>query len=306
MKSVFNLVTGGTGFVGQRLTTLLSKRGHSIRVLSRHQHKDYDTVISDLGSEEIPLSALEFVDTVFHLAGYAHDPRDASGIEHLYQAVNVNATIQLAELAVKNGVKQFVFVSSVKAGGLAVDGQCMTEEDQGKPDGVYGRTKREAELKLLEIGSQSGMQVSIIRSPLVYGPNVKGNLQMMLSGIEKGWFPPLPETGNRRSMIHVDDLVRALLLVVDDHHANGEIYIATDGVPHSAGEIYVTMCNVIGKSVPKWSVPKYLFEIAASMNSFVQHKVEKLFADDYYSSEKLQSIGFKAQRSLREMNQTSF
>ena len=106
----------------------------------------------------------------------------------------------------------------------------MTEEDQGEPEGIYGKTKREAELILLEIGRQSGMQVSIVRPSLVYGQGVKGNLRLMLSWIEKGWFPPLPEVNNRRSMIHVDDLVRALLLVAGDDRANGEIYIATDGV----------------------------------------------------------------------------
>jgi nucleoside-diphosphate-sugar epimerase len=142
--------------------------------------------------------------------------------------INVDFTVQLAKLAVQSGVKGFVFVSSVKAGGIPTFGKCCNESDQHEPEGMYGKTKREAEKKLLKIGHQSGMHVSIVRSSLVYGPNVKGNLGGMLSGIKRGWFPPLPETGNRRSMIHVDDLVRAFLLVADDHHANGKIYIATD------------------------------------------------------------------------------
>ena len=105
----------------------------------------------------------------------------------------------------------------------------MTEEDQGEPEGIYGKTKREAELKLLEIGRQSDMQVMIVRPSLVSGPGVKGNLALMQRGIEQGWFPPLPETGNRRSMIHVVDLVEALLLVAKDRRANGGIFTATDG-----------------------------------------------------------------------------
>lgn len=90
-------------------------------------------------------------------------------------------------------------MSSVKAGGTAIAGQCMTEKIQGEPERIYGSTERKAELKLLEVGRQSGMQFSIVRPSLVYGPGVKCNLRMMLSGIDKGWFPPLPETGNRRS-----------------------------------------------------------------------------------------------------------
>ena len=204
----------------------------------------------------------------------------------------------LPELLVSGG--KLVFVSSVKAGGGTIVGRCMTEEDQGEPEGIYGKTKREAELKLLEIGRQSCMHVSIVRPSLVYGPNVKGNLRMMLSAIEKGWFPPLPETGNCRSMIHVDDLVQAILLVAEDGRADGEIFVATDGVPHSSREIYEAMCHVLGKVVPRWSIPKFLFDIVAIAHPQVRHKIEKLLGDECYSSEKLQSLGFKAKRTLKD------
>jgi len=171
---------------------------------------------------------------------------------------------------------------------------------------VYGKTKREAELKLLEIGKESDMHVSIVRPSLVYGPNVKGNLQLMLSGIKAGWFPPLPETGNRRSMIHVDDLVQAILLVSEDKRANGEIFIATDGTPHSSREIYNAMCSALGKSIPKWSVPKFLFDVASLINSRIKYKLNKLLGDECYSSVKLEALGFKAQKTLKDMNETSF
>ena len=296
------LVTGATGFVGLRLLKLFETDEYKIQILSRQPHPDHETIVCDLGQKQIPASALASVDTVFHLAGFAHDLNDASKVEKLYHAVNVDASVQLAELAIQQGVQNFVFVSSVKAGGRAIAGQCMTEENQGEPEGIYGSTKREAELKLLEIGRQSGMQVSIVRPSLVYGPGVKGNLRMMLSGIDKGWFPPLPETGNHRSMIHVDDLVRALLLVANDERANGEIFIATDGQPYSSREIYEDMCHVLGKPVPQWSVPKSFFDLAGSVSSRIRYKVDKLLGDECYSSEKLQALGFKAEKSLREMN----
>ena len=300
------LVSGDTGFVGSRLVSALEKRKASISLLSRTIQTSFETFICDFEKEKIPPSALESVDTVFHLAGFSHDMRDASKVKNLYQKINVDATVQLAELAVKSGVRRFIFVSSVKAGGPAVAGKCMTEDDQDKPEGIYGKTKREAELKLLEIGRKSDMHVSILRPCLVYGPDVKGNLRLMLSGIEKGWFPPLPETGNRRSMIHVDDLIRALLLVAGDKRANGEIFIVTDFKSYSSREIYEAMCFVLGKSVPRWSVPKLLFNILATISPSLRYKVNKLLADECYSSEKLQSLGFKAKRSLREMNETSF
>ena len=178
--------------------------------------------------------------------------------------------------------------------------------DQFAPDGIYGRTKREAEIQLLEIGRNSGMNVSIVRPSLVYGPDVKGNLCMMMSWIEKGWFPPLPKVKNRRSRIHVDDLVRVLLLVDQEERANGEIFIATDGIPYSSREIYDAMCHVLKKPVPKWSVPRVIFDIVSRMNSRLRYKVDKLLGDECYSSDKLQTLGFKAQLSLREMNETAF
>ena len=298
-----SLITGATGFIGRKLANVVDGE---IRVLSRKNQSNYETVVCDLQTEEAPDDVLEGVDTVFHLAGFAHDMRDADKIADLYYKVNVGATVQLANLAVTSGVKRFVFVSSVKAGGNPTFGTCANEKDQKNTEDIYGKTKREAELALLKIGKESGMHVSIIRPALVYGPDVKGNLQSMLSGIERGWFPPLSETGSRRSMIHVDDLVRAILLVAEDKRANGEIFIATDGVSHSSREIYNAMCGVIGKPVPKWSVPKIFFYIASLLSPRIKYKINKLLGDECYSSAKLEELGFKAKKSLKDMNETDF
>jgi UDP-glucose 4-epimerase len=304
MSKIF--VSGATGFIGQQLLARLKEQDTRLKVLTRSSHSEYEAVVCDLASEVIPEDALDGVDTVFHLAGYAHDLRDSGRLERVYRSVNVDATVHLAQLAVLSGVKRFVFVSSVKAGGSAVVGHCMSEVDQGEPEDIYGKTKREAEIKLLEIGRHSGMHVSIMRPSLVYGPGVKGNLRLMQAGIEKGWFLPLPEVNNRRSMIHVDDLVQALILVAEDDRANGEIYIATDGHLYSSRQIYEANCAILGKPVPQWSVPRVFFDVVSRLSSRLRYKVDKLFGDECYSSKKLQSLGFKAQRSLREMNETDF
>ena len=300
------LVTGGTGFIGSRHIINLVSNDINVRLLSRRKVEGFETVICDFQSDPIPNDALLGIDMVFHIAGFSHDMRDANQIKDLYQRVNVDVTVALAKLAVKSGVKKFIFVSSVKAGGNPAFGMCASESEQGDLEGVYGKTKREAELQLLKINKESGMHVSIIRPSLVYGPNVKGNLQVMLSGIKKGWFPPLPETGNTRSMIHVDDLVRAISLVADDDRANGEIFIATDGVPHSSREIYNAMCGMAGKSIPKWSVPKTLFDVVSLISPRIKYKINKLLGDECYSSAKLEALGFQAKRTLKDMSETSF
>ena len=232
--------------------------------------------------------------------------KSESGIEQTYQKINVNVTADLLSLSVKHNVKNFIFVSSVKAGGSPIRAVCATEKSLSEPDGVYGKTKREAELKVLEAGRKFDIHVSILRPALIYGPKVKGNLQLMMQGIKKGWFPPLPEIGNRRSMIHVDDIVRALLFLSNNKKSNGEVFIATDGRVYSSRNIYEIMCHVLDKNIPNWSVPRLLFNAIARLSSGFKYKIDKLLGDECYSSKKLQSLGFKAQKQLRQMNETDF
>jgi len=294
------VVTGATGFIGSHLVKNPALKCCDLRLLSRSKQEGFETIVCDLKSEFNIGDAFNDVKTVFHLAGLAHELGNSSKYEHLYRLVNLDATVRLLEFAVESKVNSFIFVSSVKAGGYSITGKTNSEEDFGIPEDFYAQIKRETELKVLEIGRHSDMHVSIVRPSLVYGSKVKGNLRLMLSGIEKGWFPPLPETGNRRSMIHVDNLIKAILLVAEDERANGEIFIATDDVPYSSREIYEAMCHLLGKSVPRWEVPKILFDFSALVHPRIRYSVDKLFGDEYYSSEKLQSLGFQATRTLKD------
>jgi UDP-glucose 4-epimerase len=299
-------ITGATGFVGRKLCNALQNK--ELRLLVRRHEFSItaEQIICNLADLDLPSNALDDVLTVFHLAAVAHDGRDESKIENLYYRVNVEATIYLAKLAIESGVKKFVLISSVKAGGKPINGECSIESDQFEPEGVYGRTKREAELKLLEIASKSKMQVYIIRSALVYGPNLKGNLNLMMSGIKAGWFPPLPEIGNRRSMIHVDDLVRAILFLSNKESANGKIFNATDGKEYSSREIYDAMRFEIGKPISNWSIPKIIFDLIALFGDKMSYRVNKLLGSECYSSEKLNALGYRPKRSLKEINETFF
>jgi UDP-glucose 4-epimerase len=298
-------VTGGTGFVGRRLVSALSEQRVNVRLLSRREGQSHDSVLCDLQTLNIPDAAFDGIDTVFHLAGYAHDLRDAREVEPLYRRLNVEASIRLAEMAAKSGVQRFIFVSSVKAGGSARAGGCASEQDQGAPEGIYGMTKREAEIQLLEIGKQSEMEVVIVRPTLVYGPNVKGNLRSMILAVGRGLFPPLPDTANRRSMIHVDDLVRVLQLVAEDERCSGEIYIAADGVNYSTRALYDAMRTAMNRRPMSLSVPMLLFTFAAKLGDLVgnwfpfdSYKLNKLLGDDCYSAAKLFGLGFKPQHTL--------
>ena len=300
------LITGSTGFIGSRLAKCLDDLNYDILVVSRNPQSKYKSIICDLQNDEIPESILNGIDVVFHLAGISHDSPNKKNYENIYNKVNFDATIRLAKASMLNNVKKFIFVSSVKAGGSSIQGQLMNENSDSMPEGVYGKSKRKAELGLLKIAQQSSMIISIIRPALVYGPDVKGNLGKMISGINAGWFPPLPETGNSRSMIHVDDLVHAILFVVNNKHTNREIFIATDGEFYSSRKIYEIISFSLNKSVSSWSVPKAFFDLAASTSFNIRYKINKIMGDEMYSSKKLQLLGFSAQKKLKDINQSSF
>ena len=300
------LVTGGSGFIGSTLVKALSKNGYELILLSRQKNINYDTITCNLGTDKIPESAFEDVDIVFHLAGYTHDLVNSPNKDKFYYDVNVKATIELIKLAINKGAKKFIYLSSVKAGGVVDQNRCISEKDQGVPSDIYGITKRDAELKLLDIGSKLDMQVSIIRPSLLYGPNMKGNLNSMMSAIKSGWFPPLPRINNKRSLVHVDDLVRAIIFIATNEQAKSEIYILTDGKPHSSREIYEVMCNILGKSIPYWSMPIICFRLISFINHKYARRVDKLLSNEHYSSKKIQSLGFKPKFSLKDMNETSF
>ena len=292
------LVTGGTGFIGSELINVLESSGYELKLLSRRNNINYDTIICNLGTDKIPENALDEVDIVFHLAGYTHDVINLPSKDKLYYDVNVKATVELIKIAASKGVKKFIYLSSVKAGGVFEQKKCMTEKDQGVPNDIYGKTKRTCEVEILELARVSNISLSIIRPALVYGDEMKGNLANMLKSIKSGWFPPLPETNNKRSMISVVDLVDAILLVVSNQNSNVDLYIATDGYNYSSRDIYNVLCDVSGKKASRWELPKIFFLILATAGNFFKfipfnsHKYKKLFGSECYSSKKLSLLGF--------------
>ena len=160
------------------------------------------------------------------------------------------------------GVRGFVFVSSVKAMGEGGEA-CLDERSGSRPSSSYGRAKREAEGDVLEWGQGGGRHAAVVRLPLVYGPYAKGNLARLIASIHGGWFPPLPEVHNRRSMIHVEDAAAAVLAAVQRAPASGRLYLATDGQCYSTVEICDAIRLALGRRPPRWSVPFFALRTAA-------------------------------------------
>lgn len=297
------LVTGAGGFIGRHLVERLLRDGRTVRALVREAGRPGDwpakveVVAGDVRDPQAMKAAAAGCETVFHLAGKAHALTEVQGDEAAYRDVNAEGTRHVLEGAVAGGARRFVLFSSVKAMGEGGE-RCLDETFDGPPETPYGRSKLEAERLVGEIGKRAGLHVACLRFPLVYGPGNKGNLYKMIVAVDRGMFPPLPELGNRRSMVHVVDVVRAALLAADRAAANGRCYIVTDGHAYSTRQLYELICRALGKRVPGWHVPLWTLQAMGRAGDaigrvrgkrfvFDSDALEKLTGSAWYSSEKI-------------------
>ena len=300
------LITGANGFIGRRCVAFAKSNNLPYRSVSRVELNDLNSIKFDLGNESIEKLKLYDVQTIIHTVGIAHDTaKPASEKIENYKRINVNLTLNLAKQAIKCGVKKFIFISSIKASGEPQNGMCHTESFVGSFNNIYGETKREAELKLLELQKSQDLDLCIIRPSLVYGPNVKGNLKSMLYLINKGLFPPLPEVNNKRSMIHVDDLVLAIFLFIK-RTSKGQIFNATDNKAYSSRFIYESLCFAQNIKPISWSVPKILFDILGFILPSFKKINNVMFNDSNYDSKKLSETGFRPIFTLADINKSLF
>ncbi len=310
------LVTGGSGFIGSRLIKAIGKKT-PVSVLSRNETlpaiQGYEGVIDviqgDLAvHESMPERMFENVDSVIHLASYVHKNKDKE-VDENHFTITEDGTRYLIRKAVEAGVKKFVYVSSVKAMGENTD--TIADEKTGcKPESPYGISKLTAEKLVLELGKEHGVHVCVLRLPMVYGEGNKGNLPKMIAQIDRRRFPPLPQTHNKRSMVHVDDVVQAILLSITREEANGNVYIVTDGNSYSTYQIYAEIVKSLKGKIPFLKVPVIVFRILSKLGDqigkmsgrpflFNSDVFRKLFDSAYYSSDKIQrELGYKPSRTF--------
>jgi len=199
--------------------------------------------------------------------------------------VTVEGTRTLLDQAIKSRVNRFLFFSSVKAMGEGSE-NCLDETAPCLPLTFYGKAKLEAEKLVIE-ASRHGMQSTVLRLPMVYGPGCKGNLPRMIHAVARGHFPPLPEIGNRRSLIDVRDVVQAALLAAADARAASKIYIVTDGQTYSTRQIYEWICAALNRAIPRWTVPLFLLHSLAYAGDIVGRVSGRRFMLDSVALDKL-------------------
>lgn len=303
-------MTGGAGFIGRLLIQELVARRIRVDALVRQHQTGWTwgqevTVIEgDICVKRDLDRLVGDYDVVFHLAGRAHAVSDGVGNENLYQTTNVDGTRHVLEIAEARRARGIVFFSSVKAMGEE-SAACLDESIEPRPKTPYGCSKLGAERLVLDFGKGTGIHVVCLRLPLVYGPGNKGNLFRMISAIDRGHFPPLPDVGNRRSMVHVSNVVDAAVLAATHPAANGQCYIVTDQRPYSTRELYEMIRRGLGKPIPRWHVPigalKALARVGDAIGRvrgrrfvFDSDALEKLTGSAWYSSEKIaRELGFR-------------
>jgi len=311
------LVTGASGFIGRHLVERLVREGQTVRALVHTSQPVLDWPASveiaqgDVLDPQAMKAAAAGCDAVYHLAGKAHALEEVKGDEDAYRTINTDGTRHALEGAVAGGVKAFVLFSSVKAMGEG-GSRCLDESFDGSPETPYGRSKLEAERTALDIGRRAGLHVTCLRLPLVYGPGNKGNLFRMIAAIDRGIFPPLPELGNRRSMVHVADVVQAAVRATETPAANGQCYIVTDGRAYSTRELYERICRSLEKEIPAWHVPVWTLKALGGLGDaigrvlgrrfmFDSDALDKLIGSAWYSSEKIsRELGYKPARSFED------
>ncbi|WP_431821626.1 NAD-dependent epimerase/dehydratase family protein [Burkholderia sp. F1] len=230
------VVSGANGFVGRALCKLAHEHGHHVTALVRQPSdcvpgvREWVHAPADFDGLDAAWPADLHADCVVHVAARVHVMRDdAADPQAAFDATNVAGTLRLARAARAHGVSRFVFVSSVKAVAELDDGVPLTEDVPPRPGDPYGLSKLKAERALAELRAANGLDVVIVRPPLVYGPGVRANFLQMMNAVSRRLPLPLGAIDARRSIVFVDNLADALLrCAIDPRAANGCFHVADD------------------------------------------------------------------------------
>jgi len=299
------LVTGADGFIGRHLCSFLKEKDQVVRAAVRARSRDIvgaDEYISvgDLGPQTDWAQALLEVDVVIHLAARVHilkksvkDPFAA------FRDVNVAATERLARMAVQAGVKRFIFISSVKVNGEG-SSQAYTERDIPAPQDAYGISKKEAEEVLIRLAKETGLEVVILRLPLVYGLGVKANFKNLIK--LAGLGVPLPFKGvhNQRSFLYVGNLVEVISICIDHSKAVNETFLVSDGQDMSTADLLNMLALAMNKKAVLFSLHFGVLKILCKFTGKAD-ELQKLTGSLFVDNRKITTLlGWKPRFSVKE------
>lgn len=265
------LVTGANGFVGNLLIRdLLKSQYEVVGAVRSAAHGDTDVKMFPVGDIDAVTDwsvALDKVNVVVHLAARVHVMNDTV-VDPLaeFRKINVDGSLNLAKKAAAAGVKRFIFISSVKVNGeRTAAGKPFTETDVTNPQDAYAVSKFEAEQSLFAIAKQTGMEVVIIRPPLVYGPGVKANFASMMRAVKRGIPLPLGAIHNKRSFVYIGNLVSLIVRCVEHRAAANQVFLVSDGHDLSTTELLRACATALQVKPRLLYIPQMLLEVVATI-----------------------------------------
>jgi nucleoside-diphosphate-sugar epimerase len=266
------LVTGANGFVGRHVCEALAERKRPFRMLIRREAAAVPTGAigfhaPDLLHQEALRPAVSGCRAVIHLAARVHVMEDyAADPLAEFRRVNVEGTRCLARCAVEAGVRRFVFVSSIKVNGESTArGSSFRESDAPAPEDPYGRSKWEAEQALWEIAAETGLEVAILRPPLIYGPGVKANFLRLMRLVHRGVPLPLGAARNRRNLAFVRNVADAVVVSSEHPRARGETLLVSDYPAVSSAELVKAIATVLGRRALLLPIPPVVLRAAGAL-----------------------------------------
>ena len=272
------LVTGAAGFIGRALVDrLLAEGAPTVAAVRRtpppqpasgHLSTRAKLVaVGDIGPHTDWRGPLAGVDCVVHLAARVHVMREqATDPLAEFRKVNVDGTLALARQAAAAGVRRFLFISSIGVNGLCTaTGRSFTERSLPAPHNHYALSKWEAEKGLQQIAMQGGMEVVILRPPLVYGPGAKGNFMTLMQWLTRGVPLPLGAIHNQRSLIALDNLTDVIVTCMSHPAAAGQVFLVSDGEDLSTTDLLRRMGAALGKPARLLPVPAAWLDGAARL-----------------------------------------
>ena len=251
------LVTGANGFVGAALVRRLQTSGHAVCGVSRCGGEAASSGLHCVQRYEDAAPLMAGHACLVHLAARVHVMNDAEQDPlTAFRAANVTLTENLARQAAAAGVRRFVFISSIKVNGEAtLPGRPFTEKDAPAPQDAYGISKMEAEQGLRQIAAETGMELIIVRPPLVYGPGVRANFAALMRAVARGVPLPLASIDNRRSLVALDNLLDFMETCIRHPAAANQTFLVSDGEDLSTPELIRRMARAVGKPARLFPFP---------------------------------------------------
>ena len=297
------LVTGADGFVGRYVCRRLIASGFiphaGVRTLQLWPElqrvvpglTDY-SLLGDLSAHPDLRGPLAGVSAVVHLAARVHVMRESAGDPlQEYRRVNVDGTKSIALAAVAAGVRRFIFVSTVKVHGESTSVEPFREDMTPNPEGAYAVSKWEAEEALRSLASESGLEVVIVRPPLVYGPGVRGNFLRLIRLVDRALPLPWPKRGNSRSLIGAENLADFLVRCVDHPEAAGKSFLLKDTEDISTRELITRLARLLSRPTRLVPVPEALIRLAARLTfkeEAINRVLDSLVIDSHRAQQDLQ------------------